>query len=94
MVPRFVRSTHRSHWVVSIVTDRRDNAGVNKLNLGRMSVDYALLLARGRAAKRVPFSPSWDAAIGLVEDLEREAYRLDEFMRSATLRLLRQPQAI
>ena len=63
------------------MTDQRDDADMSNPELERMSVDYALLLAKRHADKRVPFSPSWDAAMGLVEDLEREAFRLDEAMR-------------
>lgn len=48
------------------------------LKLARMSADYALLLARRRAASKAPFSPAWDAAMHAVEDSEREAYRLDQ----------------
>jgi hypothetical protein len=60
---------------------------MTNLNLERMSVDHALMVARRRADARIPFSPSWDAAIGLVEDLEREASRLDAIMHSARPRV-------
>jgi hypothetical protein len=76
--------------VASAVTDQRDDADMSNLNLERMSVDFALLVARRRLDKRVPFTPSWDTAMGLVEDLEREAFRLDEVMRSTTRRLVSQ----
>jgi hypothetical protein len=48
------------------------------LKLDRVSADYALLLAKRRAAAHAPFSPAWDAAMRVVEDCEREAYRLDQ----------------
>ena len=71
--------------------DQRDDVAMSNLDLERTSVDYALLLARRRADKRVPFSPSWDAAMGLVEDLEREAFRLDQIIQSATQGFVRRP---
>ena len=70
--------------MVSAVIDQRHDVAMSNLDLERTSVDYALLLARRRADKRVPFSPSWDAAMGLVEDLKSEAFRLDEIIQSAT----------
>jgi hypothetical protein len=46
-------------------------------NLDRMDVEFKLLIARRRADQCVPYSPSWDAAMGLVDDLEAEIRRLD-----------------
>jgi hypothetical protein len=57
-----------------------DHVSMVNLKLDRMSADYALLLARRRAAAHAPFSPAWDAAMNVVEDCEREAYRLDQLM--------------
>jgi len=34
-------------------------------------------MARRQASKHRPLSPDWDAAIGRVEDLERERWHLD-----------------
>jgi hypothetical protein len=51
---------------------------MHTLKLDRMTADYALLLAKRRAAGHAPFSPAWDAAMHVVEDCEREAYRLDQ----------------
>jgi hypothetical protein len=42
----------------------------------RIRTAFDLSLARRRAAECAPFSPSWDAAIAQVEDLEREMCRL------------------
>ena len=46
-------------------------------NLERMDVEFKLLLAQRRADQCSPYSPSWDAAMGLVDDLEAEIRRLD-----------------
>jgi hypothetical protein len=54
------------------------NRPVSHLKLDRMSADYALLLAKRRAESKAPFSLAWDAAMHVVEDCEREAYRLDQ----------------
>ena len=76
------------HWVVSLRARIVNDGLMPHLKLDRMSADYALLLAKRRADKRVPFSPSWDAAMGVVEDLERESFRLDEVLRMTTRRLV------
>ena len=47
----------------------------------RIVVQSDLTAARRRAADDLPFSPAWDAAMGRVEDLERELWRLDEASR-------------
>jgi hypothetical protein len=61
--------------VIHILADRLQ---MPQLKLDRMSANYALLLARRRVANHPPFSPAWDAAMHVVEDCEREAYRLDQ----------------
>ena len=48
------------------------------LKLARVSADYALLLAKRRADRQVPFSPAWDAAMAAVDECERDAYRVDQ----------------
>ena len=48
------------------------------LKLDRMTAEYALLLAKRRAARRVPFSLAWDAAMHVVGVRERDANRLDQ----------------
>jgi hypothetical protein len=58
-----------------------EHVSMVQLKLDRMSADYALLLARRRAAAHAPFSPAWDAAMHAVEDCEREAYRLDQLLQ-------------
>jgi hypothetical protein len=37
----------------------------------RVLVEFELATARRRAAEYWPFSPAWDAAMGMVEELER-----------------------
>ena len=58
----------------------RDYAHMRTLKLDRVTADYAVLLARRRAARHAPFSPAWDAAMHVVEVREREAYRLDQLL--------------
>ncbi len=43
-----------------------------------MSIDLDLLVARRRADACTPGSPSWDAAMGLVQELEDEMRRLEQ----------------
>jgi hypothetical protein len=43
-----------------------------KVALERLRLERAIEAARERAAQHPPFSPAWDAAIGQIEDLERE----------------------
>jgi hypothetical protein len=45
--------------------------------LDRMIVDLDLMLARRRADACTPGSPSWDAAMGLVEELEDELRQVE-----------------
>jgi hypothetical protein len=45
--------------------------------LQRLRIHLALPIARRRVSRSVPLSPAWDAAIGRLEDLERERWRLD-----------------
>lgn len=56
---------------------QRNDDGMPTLKLDRMTADYDLLLARRHAAGKAPFSPAWDAAMHVVEDCERAAYRLE-----------------
>ena len=56
--------------------DEGHYADMRNQKLARMDADFALLLARHRAKKQIPFTPAWDAAIRDVEDLEREVFRL------------------
>jgi len=50
-------------------------------NLERMDAEFKLLIAQRRADQCSPQSPSWDAAMGLVDDLEAEIRRLDAVAR-------------
>lgn len=47
-------------------------------NLQRVNVEVGLFAARRRVAQLQPFSPSWDAAMGDVEDLERQLWGITE----------------
>lgn len=51
---------------------------MHRLRLQRLSVHADLLVARRRVTAYVPYSPAWDAAMARVEDLEREAWRLEQ----------------
>lgn len=64
--------------MVAVATDQHDDDDMAQLKLARMTADFALLLAKRRADRYVQFSPSWDAAMMVVEACEREAYRLDQ----------------
>jgi hypothetical protein len=43
----------------------------------RSSITDELAVARRRAWALTPYSPSWDAAMAIVEDLERALWQLD-----------------
>jgi hypothetical protein len=45
--------------------------------IDRADVILNLAGARRRAWALIPYSPAWDAAMTLVEDLERELWRVD-----------------
>ena len=49
----------------------------------RSSVADDLAVARRRAWALAPYSPSWDAAMTIVEDLERSLWNLDHPARDA-----------
>ena len=67
-----------AYWVVGIGSRIGDDDRMPLLKLARVSADYALLLAKRRADRQVPFSPAWDAAMAAVDECEREAYRVDQ----------------
>ena len=50
---------------------------MSPLLMDRARLDHELIIARQRSITLVPFSPAWDAAMGLVEDLERALWGLD-----------------
>ncbi len=54
-------------------------------NQERMDVEFKLLIAQRRADQCSPSSPSWDAAMGLVDDLESEIRQLDTAAAPRTL---------
>ena len=49
----------------------------------RSSVANDLAVARRRAWALTPYSPSWDAAMAIVEDLERALWHLDHPTRDS-----------
>jgi hypothetical protein len=51
----------------------------------RVDVEFKLLIAQRRADQCSPSSPSWDAAMGLVDDLEAEMRQLDAGANPRTL---------
>lgn len=55
--------------------------------LDRTSLDVDLLIARRRADACTPGSPSWDAAMGLVEELEDELRQVERTPRVSDDRL-------
>ncbi len=54
-----------------------NDAHMYQRGLDRTSLDGDLLIARRRADAYTPGSPSWDAAMGLVEDLEDEQRQVE-----------------
>jgi hypothetical protein len=52
----------------------------------RVVVEDALILARRRADACSPGGPSWDAAMGLVDDLERAIRQLDDPVERGQIR--------
>jgi len=46
-------------------------------NVARVAIERDLSVARRRARHLTPLSPAWDAAMALVEDLERALFGLD-----------------
>ena len=48
-----------------------------KRRLDQMSRDVDLMIARRRADACTPGSPSWDAAMGLVQELEDEIRQIE-----------------
>ena len=50
---------------------------MHQRRLDRLSLDLDLLIARRRADACLPGSPSWDAAMGLVQELEEALQELE-----------------
>jgi hypothetical protein len=48
----------------------------------RVAIESDLTTAWRRTRELTPFSPSWDAAMGGIEDLERELWLLDPVSHS------------
>jgi hypothetical protein len=46
--------------------------------LERMDAEFRLLIARRRAEQCSPGGPSWDAAMGLVDELEADLRRIGQ----------------
>jgi hypothetical protein len=59
---------------VGIGKPRRERA---VRHVDRRRLDLALSLARERVDWETPFSPSWDAAMAALEDLEREVWLME-----------------
>jgi hypothetical protein len=47
-------------------------------HVDRRRLELTLTVARQRVQWESPFSPSWDAAMAALEDVEREVWRIDE----------------
>jgi hypothetical protein len=60
------------------VPDGAEHPRDHRADLDRMAVEEALIVARRRADACSPGGPSWDAAMGLVDDLERAIRQIDE----------------
>ena len=55
-----------------------EHAHMYRHRVERLSLDLDLMIARRRADACMPGSPAWDAAMGLVEELEEAVGRLGE----------------
>ena len=64
-------------WFLAFAVTDRDARTMFRPNLERMDLEFKLLIAQRRADQCSAYSPSWDAAMGLVDDLEAEIRRLD-----------------
>jgi len=53
-------------------------------HVDRRRLELTLTVARQRVQWETPFSPSWDAAMAALEDLEREVWLIDERERAAS----------
>jgi hypothetical protein len=51
---------------------------MNQSGLERTSLDHDLTIARRRADACTAGSPAWDAAMGLVQELEDELRRIEQ----------------
>jgi hypothetical protein len=51
---------------------------MHERRIERATVDVDLVIARRRADACTPGSPSWDAAMGLVQELEDELRQVEE----------------
>jgi hypothetical protein len=47
-------------------------------HVDRRRLELTLTVARQRVQWESPFSPSWDAAMAALEDIEREVWLIDE----------------
>jgi len=47
-------------------------------HVDRRRLDLAIAVARQRVQVESPFSPSWDAAMAALEELERTAWLMEE----------------
>ena len=52
---------------------------MHKPDLERMTLEFDLMAWRRRADALMPSSPSWDAAMAMVHELEDEGARLDAY---------------
>jgi hypothetical protein len=57
---------------------RAEQSRMHRPELDREAIENALLVARKRADACSPGGPSWDAAMGLVDELEQAVRRLEQ----------------
>lgn len=55
------------------------------IDIDQVAIKTELRVARRRARDLTPFSPAWDAAMALVEDLERALFGLDPVSQAARM---------
>jgi hypothetical protein len=68
-------------WKVATTKPSREHLA---RRVDRRRLELTLTVARQRVQWEAPFSPSWDAAMAALEDLEREVWQIDERERAAS----------
>jgi hypothetical protein len=63
-----------------MITAGRPTRATERLarRVDRRRLELAISVARQRVQRESPFSPSWDAAMAALEELERTAWHMEE----------------
>jgi hypothetical protein len=66
---------------------------MTKISSKALEIDRAVANAKRAVDREVPFSPSWDAAMAVLEDAERARWELDGRVSSGVVGLAHQARA-